>query len=133
MIDDREIVSIEVADKLLKYGRVTDSVILVIQSYLNERLTKFHFFLGILDDPEKPPIKSTTPKKSQLEPYNNPIDIPQIFKQNMIFISGLPSNMPNESLFGRLDTVFSAVGEIKVITRTYSTKHMLDSIISYLD
>jgi len=86
-----------------------------------------------VDDPEKPPLNSTTAKEPESKRYNNPIDNPQIFKQNMILISGLPSNIPEGSLFSRLDTAFSAVGEIKVITKTYSTKYMLDSIISYLD
>ena len=107
---------------------------------MNQRLTKYHFFFDVLDVPEKLPLKSTIPKKSESEGYNNPNDTrsdprgnPQTFNQNMISISGLPSNMVEERLLDRLEKVFLTVGEIKVIRRTNSTKHMLDSIISYLD
>ncbi len=42
---------------------------------------------------------------------------PHVFIQNMIFIRFLPTNMPEELLFDKLQNVFITVGEIKVITR----------------
>ncbi|CAM4851457.1 unnamed protein product [Rotaria magnacalcarata] len=64
---------------------------------------------------------STTPKNRQPKEDNGPADNKrnsvghsQIFKQNMILVSGLPFNISEEQLFDKLSRVFSTVGNIKI-------------------
>ncbi|CAF3457468.1 unnamed protein product [Rotaria socialis] len=61
-----------------------------------------YFFLGVLDPSQTQSSMSITPT------------ISQIFKQNVIFVSGLPLDISEEQLFDKLSRVFSIVGNIKI-------------------